>query len=379
MAAKRMAITGLVVTVLAVLALGCQTTASRGDVPTNVSTDVPSDVASDSTAVLQAKFDAMKPGDTLKLDARTYSHSGVLFLRVPNVRIDGAGATLSATDDATSSVQILADAVQLSNVLLTAPQQGPRMTGLNQHKLVIGGSGDTVSNVQVDGSAAAGIFVDGARDFAIRDVEVENTRADGIHMTRGAGPGVVDRVRTSQTGDDAVAVVSYRGEQPTHDITISGVDVASTRWGRGISVVGGTNVTVHDFTVARTNAAGVYIATEGSPYFTLSVSDVTVRNGSIREANQNSDIVHGAILVSAANQGTSIDDVTISDVDVSATTPSAGRNVAVLTDGGGSVDRIAIDGIHLDGDALSPFSTDAPPDSLRLSGWTVAGKPVSVN
>jgi hypothetical protein len=56
----------------------------------------------DSTAALQAKFDALSPGGTL---------SGVIVIRVPNVQINGNGATLQATNDATSSVQIKAEGV----------------------------------------------------------------------------------------------------------------------------------------------------------------------------------------------------------------------------------------------------------------------------
>jgi hypothetical protein len=79
----------------------------------------------DSTAELRAKLDALKPGDTLTLTGR-YSHSGVLVIRVPNVTIDGNGATLNATSDPTSSVQIKADGVTVKNLNLTAPSDGPR-------------------------------------------------------------------------------------------------------------------------------------------------------------------------------------------------------------------------------------------------------------
>lgn len=362
MRAKQAVAVGLA---MAAMAIGCQSTQSKGDPPT------------DDTASLQARLDAMRPGDSLTLDPKLYSHSGVLLLRVPRVQIDGNGATLQATNDATSAVRIAADGVQLSNIRLTAPPQGPRMTGLNQHKLVIDGKGDTVSHLQIDGSAAAGIFVNGAQNFTIRDVDVSNTRADGVHMTQGAGPGVVDGVHASQTGDDAVAVVSYRDAKPTHDITIDNVDVASTRWGRGISVVGGTNVNVSNFKVASTNAAALYVATEGSPYNTLPVSNVTIKDGSIRQANQNPDVVHGAILVTATN-GADIRDVTISNVEISATSSTAGRDVAVIADGG-SVAGVSIDRIHLDDDALTPFVGDASPGSYRLDGWTVKGAPVSVS
>lgn len=359
---NRIAAIGMVV---AMLTIGCQSTAAV------------SEAQPDSTSTLQARLDAMAPGSSLTLDGGVYSHGGVLLLRVPNVQIDGNGATLQATNDAKSSVQIVADGVQLTNITLTAPQSGPRMTGLDQHKLVIAGNDDSVSNIGIDGSAASGIFVNGAQNFAIRNVTVTNTRADGVHMTQGAGPGVVDGVTTRGTGDDAVAVVSYRDAKPTHDISISGVNVEGTRWGRGISVVGGVNVSVHDFTISSTSAAALYIATEGSPYFTLPVSGVTVRDGSIRQANQDADVVHGAILVAADNAGTAISDVSISNVDISGTSATAERNVAVVADGG-SVDGITMSQLHVDDAALPAFFSDANPGAYRLDGWTVGGKSVNL-
>ncbi len=63
--------------------------------------------STDSTASLQALFDNLKPGQTLTLNANTtYSHSGVLTIRVPNVTINGNGATLQATNDITSALSI---------------------------------------------------------------------------------------------------------------------------------------------------------------------------------------------------------------------------------------------------------------------------------
>jgi hypothetical protein len=364
--ARIIALSGALSIVMA-LVVACQQSESR------------SDPLADSTSTLQAQFDALKPGGSLKLDPEVLLHSGVLKIRVPGVHIDGNGATLQATSDATSAVEVLADGVELTNIRLTAPRDGPRMMAVEQHKLVIAGNNATVSHVTIVGSAGAGIFVNGAQNFGIHHVTIDGTRADGLHMTNGAGNGVVDDVRTDQTGDDAVAVVSYKADgSRCHDIAVTNVTVGSTRWGRGITVVGGTNVTMRDFKIANTSAAAVYVATEGDPYYTQSVDHVSISDGSITNANQNPTVVHGAILVAAENAGTAIHDVSISNVSIAATTPTAERNVAVIADGA-SVSGVTFQGIAVDNTNLPPFFSNVPSASYVVSNWTVGGAPITVS
>ncbi|WP_234835055.1 right-handed parallel beta-helix repeat-containing protein [Mycolicibacterium stellerae] len=333
----------------------------------------------DSTATLQAQFDAVPAGGLLELSPQMYSHSGVLKLRVPNVRIDGNGATLHATNDATSALQILADGVQLTNLTLTAGTEGKRWSDIDQHKVVISGNGDTISNVSITGSAAAGVFVYRARDFRIDDVTITGTRADGVHVTGGSSNGVIDNVRTAATGDDGVAVVSYRNDgAPCDGVQISRVNVASTRWGRGISVVGGRNISLRDFQVANTNAAGIYVATEGDPYFTHSVESVSISGGTVTGANTNSDVVQGAILITSENAGEAVRGVQISDVAIAATPGVAQRDVGVIAEAG-SVESVTLDHIDIRGSAVPPLYSDVPGGSLTVSGWTQDGNPISVD
>ncbi len=357
----------LAVSLMTVSMVACQAAPSSGE------------TTLDSTASLQGMLNALKPGDTLTLEPRVYEHNGVLTVDVPNVHIVGNGATLHATHDDTSAVQIVADGVSLSDIRLSAPLEGPRYMAPDEHKLVLAANNVQVSGVNIDGSAGAGIFVDGAQNFAIRDVDIYGTRADGIHMTNGAGNGVVDNVRTDQTGDDGVAVVSYGADAAScHNITVTDAHVGSTRWGRGMTVVGGTNITMRGFSIADTDSAGLYVATEGDPYFTRTVENVTIADGTISRANRNGGIVQGAVLVAVENPGTAVRNVTISDVDIAATPASAQRNVAVYTQTG-AIDNIRLDRFSLDSTSVPAFFSNADPKSLALTGWTAGGEPIAVN
>ncbi|MDT5013318.1 MAG: hypothetical protein QOH57_4935 [Mycobacterium sp.] len=334
--------------------------------------------AGDSTAYLQAKLDALKPGDTLTLSPGVYQHSGVLKIRVSGVTINGNGATLQATNDATSSVQILADNVTVSNLTLTAPLTGPRYDSLDQHKLVIIGNGVTVNDVTINGSAAAGVFVYGASNFTLNRVTVKNTRADGIHMTHGANNGHVNNAVTQWTGDDGISVISYAGEPIDHDIVIDSPTVIGTTWGRGLSVVGGQNITFRNVNVSQTNAAGIYIASEGSPWYTLSTNNVTVTGGTVTGANTNRSIVQGAVLVYSGNGGQSVSNVTFSGLTISGTPTSAYRNMGIVVDAG-NVSNIAFKSIAVTNTTTVPLAVSpSAAGKYTTSGWTVNGRSLAV-
>jgi len=345
--------------------------------PPSPSTDPPP--AGDSTAWLQSKLDALGPGETLTLAPGTYQHSGVLRLGVAGAQLDGNGATLQATNDATSAVEILADNVTVSNLNLTAPLSGRRYAADEQQRLLVRGNGATVNDVSITGSAAAGVLISGASGFTLDRVTVRNTRADGIHMTNGANDGRVINAVTEATGDDGVAVVSYGTEPQCHDIVIESPRVNGTNYGRGISVVGGQNISYRNIAVSQSYAAGVYIADEGSPWNTASVSDVEVLGGTVSGANVSTNVQNGAVLVYSGNANQGVNGVTVSGLTISDTPASANRNVGIMLDAG-SVNGVALNNIALQNTQAAPFekSPRVPGGGYTTSGWTLNGAPITV-
>ncbi len=337
----------------------------------------------DDTASLQAQFDALAPGATLTLEPRAYHHRGILTVRTPNVTINGNGATLTATNDETSAVDILGDGITITDVTFAAPSDGKRWMGEQQHKLVVKGQRATISNVRVTGSAGAGVYFSGATHFVARDITITGTRADGLHMTGGSAFGQVENITTDQTGDDGVAVVSYDHDPaPCHDITEKNITVGSTRWGRGITVVGANNVDIRQFSVARTSSAGLYVANEGNPFFTRSVEQVAITDGTVTGANWDKDIEQGAILVYSGNQGRFVHDVTVSNVAVTATSTTVNRNVAIVdeTNGGDrAIHDINLSDIRLTATTVAPFYSNVPAGSYTVANWTNDGKHIDVS
>jgi len=349
-------------------------TNGRGDATVTVTVPIaPTVITGDSTAVFQDVFSNIAKGSTITLAQKTFYHSSVLRVEVAGLTINGNGAVLQATDDATSSVQILADNVTMNNLTLGANLTGPRYYAPEQHKLVVEGDHDTVSNVTINGSAGAGVYVSGAGWFTLNNITVNNSRADGIHMTDGAHDGVVNNPVTNGTGDDGVAVVSYISDgKPCYNITINNPIVNGTTWGRGISVVGGHDITYNNIAVSDTSAAGVYIASEPS-YDTLGVNNVIINGGSVTSANTSTEVIHGAVMLYAGNPGQNLTNVTIENLSISETPTSAQRVIGMIHESGSSMSGIVFKDIDIDATTLPLAYTNEPATSYVATGITADG------
>ncbi len=331
---------------------------------------VAADGRTDDAAAIQRAFDALSPGDTLEFPPGTYLHSAAITVRVPRVTITGPG-TLVATDESNSALRVDADGVTLSGLTLGVSATTRRSSEPLQQKLWISGhTGVVVQDVTITGSAAAGVFVQGASQFRLDRVTVKDTRADGIHITKGSHDGVVDHAVVSNTGDDGIAVVSYDGDGPScHDITVSSPQVLGTAWGRGLSVVGGTAVTFTDVLVRDTDAAALYIAVEGDPYYAGAVQDVTVKGGTLLRANRNTTIDHGAILVLSGRPGVPVRNVDIADLAVDDTRATASHAVGVVTDAGAAPpENLRFENLTFQGGPAATFGGNAPQGSYAVSG-----------
>jgi hypothetical protein len=328
----------------------------------------------DDTAALQQALDAASATNPLVLPAgRVFAHSGVLHVRVVGEVVTGTGELL-ATNEQDSSVWVEADRVTLDGPTLATASTTQRWSAWEQMGLRLEAySGDVVRNVTVTGSAAAGIYVGGAQHFILDHDTVRNTRADGIHMTDGAAYGTVLSPTTVATGDDGIAVVSYSQDgAPCHDITVTGAHVEGTTGGRGISVVGGTDIVESDFEVDASAAAGVYVAAEGSPYYTAAPVNVSVTDGTIVGANTDPTIDHGSILVLSGESNVAPDGVVISGMTITNSRPSASRDVGVISYGAAPVD-VLISDITITGGPASAYQGNAPAGSFHTVGWTQNG------
>ncbi len=324
----------------------------------------------DDAGVIQAALDSLRPGDTLTFPAGIYLHSEVLTVRVPGVTLSGAG-TVVATDEARSAVRVDADRVTIRGLTLGVATTTRRFSEPAQQKLWISGhTGAVVEDVTITGSAAAGIFVEGASEFRLERPRVSDTRADGIHVTGGSHTGLVDAPVVARTGDDGIAVVSYERDGPQcHDITVIAPVVMGTSWGRGLSVVGGSGITYTDVLVEDSDAAAVYVAVEDDPYFTAPVADVVVKGGRLLRSNHNPGIDHGAVVVLAGRRGRGVSGVEIADLVLEDTRASASRQVSVVTAAGAQPPvGLRFERLSFRGGPRVAVGGNTPADSYRVVG-----------
>ena len=336
------------------------------------------DGKTDDTAALQRALDSLKAGDTLRIPAgKTYRHTDVLTIRNAGVRLSGPG-TLLATNEQRSALSIDADNVTVDGGLeLKIANTTRRWDAPDQNKLnLLGHSGAVVRGIFIDGAAAAGIFAFGASDYLIEDVSVENARADGIHNTNGAHHGIIRRARVRNVGDDGIAVVSYGSDKTLcHHIQVDSPRFYGNTWGRGFTVVGGEDIVFRDIYAESSNAAALYISTEGEPWNTHPTRRVRVLGGELKNSNLSDTVDHGAVLIYNARPGHVIEDITVEGLEITGTHAKASWQVAILVGDSGGVQRVQMDNFSISGGPTNVFFSDAPDECYSTSGWTFNGVP----
>ncbi|MGY5882447.1 glycosyl hydrolase family 28-related protein [Modestobacter lacusdianchii] len=336
------------------------------------------DGVADDGSALQEALDAVPEGGTLVLeDGATYRYSQVLTVSTPGLTIAGAGATLEASDETASALKVVADDVTVTGLTLTTPTITQRWDPFESTMVWVAADSAVLRDVHVRGAGGAGIAVtDGAGDFLIDRVTVTDSRADGIHITDRAHDGRVVSPVTTGTGDDGVAVVSYMKDGgPSERITIESPTVNGTTWGRGVSVVGGNDITYTDVTVRDTDAAGIYVGSEGDPYFTYASVGVLVDGGTVTGANTNADKDHGAVLVYAGNADTTTSDVTVRDLTISGTRTSSPWDVGVLAAPDSAVEQVTFEEFRISEGPAESFYTNEPA-AVQLTGVEADGAAV---
>ena len=276
----------------------------------------------DDAAAIQAALDALQPGQWLVFPAGTYDHGRRLVVRTPGAVLWSEGATLHATNPLDQAVMLAADGASIYQFTLTAVT-GSRLHAPWQSRIAVFDRVDRATHLRgnvirgnrviaagapgtatANSASSAGIFVFRADGFLIAGNEVRRSLSDGIHVTAGSRNGRVLGNTVRETGDDMIAMVSYlksgnwqtetaqslastyagqRELQLVRNVLVAANDVEGQYWGRGISVVGGSEITIRDNRIARTTlAAGVLLAREAS-YLTWGVSNVLVQGNTISQ------------------------------------------------------------------------------------------------
>jgi hypothetical protein len=220
-------------------------------------------------------------------DANTTFHTSDLITLDGISAYGGGPSTVISEDNPDRSAIILAGASpSLVNLTVASPNATARSGDWEANGVWIQfADGFIVDHVIVDGAAGAGIFNEGGTHGKITSNTVEDTRADGIHTMGGAGWDVVYGNTVANTGDDMISIVSYHHWATNHDIDEGYNTLRGNTWGRGMSIVGGTNIQLHDNTIAHTHAAAIYVEAEGNANPDIAswpVEHVTIDRNTVR-------------------------------------------------------------------------------------------------
>ncbi|MCA7952330.1 right-handed parallel beta-helix repeat-containing protein [Burkholderia seminalis] len=308
----------------------------------------------DQADALQKAFDSLKAGQRLVIAPGRYVVGHSLTVSVPQAVISGYGATLAATNPADQTIVMSGTGSTLVGVTLVGTGT-TRLTTPASTKVDVTGAGVQVLRVTIQGGASAGIFVFGGSDVAIVGNTVSATLADGIHTTNGSINVLVQNNTVTATGDDMIAVVSYRGDgRVSSNVLIDHNGVSGNYWGRGISVVGGQAVTISNNTVDGVQkAAGILVAQEDS-WNSFGASNVMI-SGNVVTNIQNSN----------ANNGLQPTQQAALELDTST----------------GTVTNVAVTGNSVSGSGYAGFRAYGNVCSFSVTGNTfssIAGSPVSL-
>lgn len=248
----------------------------------------PASDGADQADALQRALDALQPGQRLVFAPGRYIVGRSLVVRQAQVVLSGYGATLSATVPDDQTIEMLGTGTTIAGFRL-AGTGSTRMGTPRSTKIEVTGRDVQVLDNVIDGGGG-GIFVFGGTDVAIVGNEVLATLADGIHITHGAHNVLVRGNVVRGTGDDMIAVVSYQGDGVlSRNVLIADNSLEGNAWGRGITVVGGADVTIANNVVRNVQvSAGILVAQEDSSR-TYGASGVLVENNEISDIQTAAD------------------------------------------------------------------------------------------
>ncbi|MFL9907824.1 right-handed parallel beta-helix repeat-containing protein [Paraburkholderia sp. RL17-337-BIB-A] len=237
----------------------------------------------DQAGIIQAALNALRIGQRLVIAPGTYVVSHSLAVKTQSVVVYGYGATLVATNPDDQSLVVTGTNATVAGLTLRGTGSKRLESDLSA-KVVVRGTGIQILDTRIEGGASAGIFVSGATSIALAGNSVSATLADGIHITGGSQNVLVSGNTVTGTGDDMIAIVSYEKDGALNrNILVTNNTVSGNYWGRGLSVVGGTSVTLSANTVQGVQkAAGILVAQEDG-YRTYDATNIVISNNTVSD------------------------------------------------------------------------------------------------
>lgn len=245
---------------------------------------VASATTNNQTAIQNAINDAAKKGVNVFVPAGAFGYSGVLNVNGP-VKLYGLGdsSVLNALDPRNETIFIRGKGASVQLLKLTqAPNTVTRQDPFEAQRITVFNATDwTIDQVNIDSSAAAGIMMAGSSNGVISNSKVSNTLADSIHVTGGSSFITITKNVVNNSGDDGIAVVSYGHDALSHDVVATGNKITNNKWGRGMTVVGGSNVRYENNFVSNVPQWSCFLIAQEGAYNTHPGSNIVIKNNTV--------------------------------------------------------------------------------------------------
>lgn len=217
----------------------------------------------DDTEAIQAAVNAVgaKGGGTVYFPKGVYRVSDSIVVRHDEVMLEGEGweseirivkhpkRVIVIEGSSRNAVRNLKISLGVTGVSRDDEDEGVYVTSRASHFRIEGILGEG-KGIMVRGGVSHGV---------IRGNTIRNTLADGIHLTGRSQYIEVEDNELENTGDDAIAVVSYeRDGALTKYVKIVGNSVRNSH-ARGIAHVGGYQVEIRDNRIDGTSSSGILV------------------------------------------------------------------------------------------------------------------------
>ena len=234
----------------------------------------------------------------------TFAYSGNVTAKGIAVTGNGASSILKPTNFAYSALILTGAGGSIANLSMTSAAKTRLTTPQSAMIWANNATNYTVQNVLINGSPSVGIFSINSSGGQVINNTVENTLADSISQISGTNNVTIGGNRVLNAGDDGISNNSYTTDSGTvNHITVTGNTILNNKWGRGLEVSGGTNITFSGNYVDNTDGyADLYVSAENSSYQTQNISSVTVTGNAFVDSGPN----QGAVLIWAEGAGQTI-------------------------------------------------------------------------
>jgi hypothetical protein len=253
-----------------------------------------------TTAIANGIAAAQARNVPLLIPAGQCNFSQVIELSGAKIQGEGSTSVLYATNWQQASIFMRGAGPSVSMVKLTGAPAPGRQAPWEMTKITVVGATDfVIDSVTIENSPAASIqTAQGATRGRITNSTIRNSLSDSIHITDKASFITVESNLIEASGDDGIAVVSYRSDGArVNNITARNNTVRNNKHGRNMSVVGGSQV-LYENNLLQGNPswACLYMAQENSSKSTYSVLDVQANRNTLQNCGS-TKTAHAAAMV----------------------------------------------------------------------------------